>query len=172
MDVSSKFLPDATDSNHKAVTETTLIDELAYTQIKAIDSEISQNTPRFMKVTSCIKSECSRPFLALEFAEPERCETNCEGIKEDPPIRMKSRPHPHSHGTRSVTIVLAIAFHAIIEGLALGVQVSFCIIISSPSRILGRSTQNMGHIHLLDSPQAYCCLFGWTSASPYSCTQY
>lgn len=60
----------------------------------------------------------------VEFAEPERCEINCERVKEDPPIRMKSRPHAHSHGTRSITIVLAIAFHAIIEGLALGVQVS------------------------------------------------
>lgn len=58
----------------------------------------------------------------MAFAEPERCETNCETVDEHPPIRMKSRPHAHSHSTRSVTIVLAIAFHAIIEGLALGVQ--------------------------------------------------
>jgi zinc transporter ZupT len=62
--------------------------------------------------------------VSIEFAEPERCEINCERVREHPPIRMKSQPHAHSHGTRSVTIVLAIAFHAIIEGLALGVQVN------------------------------------------------
>ncbi|KAI6242364.1 hypothetical protein M3Y99_00230800 [Aphelenchoides fujianensis] len=67
--------------------------------------------------TSCTRTEC-----AVALAEPERCETNCERVKEDPPILMKSRPHAHSHSTRSVTIVLAIAFHAIIEGLAMGVQ--------------------------------------------------
>jgi zinc transporter ZupT len=73
--------------------------------------------------TTCKTSECPVTFLSMEVAEPERCETNCDRVKEDPPILMKSRPHAHSHGTRSVTIVLAIAFHAIIEGLALGVQV-------------------------------------------------
>lgn len=62
--------------------------------------------------------------MSLVFAEPERCEINCERVREHPPIRMKSQPHAHSHGTRSATIVLAIAFHAVIEGLALGVQVS------------------------------------------------
>ncbi|VDN44165.1 unnamed protein product [Gongylonema pulchrum] len=35
---------------------------------------------------------------------------------------MKSRPHAHSHGVRSITFVLAISFHAVIEGLAFGVQ--------------------------------------------------
>uniref|UniRef100_A0A183EKQ0 Zinc transporter ZIP3 n=1 Tax=Gongylonema pulchrum TaxID=637853 RepID=A0A183EKQ0_9BILA len=44
-------------------------------------------------------------------------------VKEDPPILMKSRPHAHSHGVRSITFVLAISFHAVIEGLAFGVQV-------------------------------------------------
>lgn len=56
-------------------------------------------------------------------AEPEACERNCDSVKEDPPILMKSRPHAHSHGVRSITFVLAISFHSIIEGLAFGVQV-------------------------------------------------
>uniref|UniRef100_A0A914CBW6 Zinc transporter ZIP1 n=1 Tax=Acrobeloides nanus TaxID=290746 RepID=A0A914CBW6_9BILA len=55
-------------------------------------------------------------------AEPERCERNCETIDEHPPILMKSQPHAHSHGVRSITFVLAISFHSIVEGLALGVQ--------------------------------------------------
>ncbi|MFH4978373.1 hypothetical protein AB6A40_005082 [Gnathostoma spinigerum] len=65
-----------------------------------------------------------RPALsaALTLAEPEACETNCDNVKEDPPILMKSSPHAHSHGVRSITFVLAISFHSIIEGLALGVQ--------------------------------------------------
>uniref|UniRef100_A0A7E4V3N3 Zinc transporter ZIP3 n=1 Tax=Panagrellus redivivus TaxID=6233 RepID=A0A7E4V3N3_PANRE len=56
------------------------------------------------------------------FAEPERCETDCDQVEEDPPILMKSHPHAHSHGIRSLTFVLAISFHSIVEGLALGVQ--------------------------------------------------
>ncbi|CAG9540332.1 unnamed protein product [Cercopithifilaria johnstoni] len=59
---------------------------------------------------------------ALTLAEPEACERNCDNVKEDPPILMKSRPHAHSHGVRSITFVLAISFHSIIEGLAFGVQ--------------------------------------------------
>ncbi|MCP9261047.1 Zinc transporter ZIP3 [Dirofilaria immitis] len=59
---------------------------------------------------------------ALTLAEPEACERNCDTVKEDPPILMKSRPHAHSHGVRSITFVLAISFHSIIEGLAFGVQ--------------------------------------------------
>ena len=59
----------------------------------------------------------------LALAEPEACETNCETVKEDPPILMKSQPHAHSHGIRSITFVLAISFHSIVEGLAFGVQV-------------------------------------------------
>jgi zinc transporter 1/2/3 len=35
---------------------------------------------------------------------------------------MESRPHAHSHGIRSMTFVLAISFHSIVEGLAMGVQ--------------------------------------------------
>uniref|UniRef100_A0A914P140 Zinc transporter ZIP1 n=1 Tax=Panagrolaimus davidi TaxID=227884 RepID=A0A914P140_9BILA len=35
---------------------------------------------------------------------------------------MKSHPHAHSHGIRSITFVLAISIHSIVEGLALGVQ--------------------------------------------------
>uniref|UniRef100_A0A914RYB2 Uncharacterized protein n=1 Tax=Parascaris equorum TaxID=6256 RepID=A0A914RYB2_PAREQ len=31
-------------------------------------------------------------------------------------------PHAHSHGVRSITFVLAISFHSVIEGLAFGVQ--------------------------------------------------
>lgn len=61
-------------------------------------------------------------FAPVAFAEPERCETNCEAIDEDPPILMKSRPHAHSHGVRSITFVLALGIHSIIEGLAFGVQ--------------------------------------------------
>ncbi|GMT28288.1 hypothetical protein PFISCL1PPCAC_19585, partial [Pristionchus fissidentatus] len=54
-------------------------------------------------------------------AEPERCETNCHE-DEDPPILMKSSPHAHSHGVRSITLVLALSFHELIEGVAFGVQ--------------------------------------------------
>ncbi|VDN27471.1 unnamed protein product [Cylicostephanus goldi] len=64
-------------------------------------------------------------FTTLVFAEPERCETNCEKINEDPPILMKSSPHAHSHGVRSITFVLALSIHSVIEGIALGVGVSF-----------------------------------------------
>ncbi|KAK5973664.1 Zinc transporter ZIP2, partial [Trichostrongylus colubriformis] len=60
-------------------------------------------------------------FTALAVAEPERCETNCERINEDPPILMKSSPHAHSHGVRSITFVLALSIHSVIEGVALGV---------------------------------------------------
>lgn len=60
-------------------------------------------------------------FTSLAVAEPERCETNCEKINEDPPILMKSSPHAHSHGVRSITFVLALSIHSVIEGIALGV---------------------------------------------------
>ncbi|KAK6730943.1 hypothetical protein RB195_007424 [Necator americanus] len=60
-------------------------------------------------------------FTSLVFAEPERCETNCEKVNEDPPILMKSSPHAHSHGVRSITFVLALSIHSVIEGVALGV---------------------------------------------------
>lgn len=36
---------------------------------------------------------------------------------------MKSSPHAHSHGVRSITLVLALSFHELIEGVAFGVQV-------------------------------------------------
>lgn len=55
-------------------------------------------------------------------AEPECCEGPCEGRNEDPPILMGYRPHAHSHGVRSITLVVALSFHSVIEGLALGVQ--------------------------------------------------
>jgi zinc transporter 1/2/3 len=71
------------------------------------------------EVTVC-KSKNKCPSVAL--AEPERCETNCENVEEHPPILMKSHPHAHSHGIRSITFVLAISIHSIVEGLALGVQ--------------------------------------------------
>uniref|UniRef100_A0A914W5S2 Zinc transporter ZIP1 n=1 Tax=Plectus sambesii TaxID=2011161 RepID=A0A914W5S2_9BILA len=61
-------------------------------------------------------------YASLEMAEPERCEMNCEGRDEHPPILMTSRPHAHSHGVRSVTFVLALSFHSVLEGLAFGVQ--------------------------------------------------
>ncbi|EJW83709.1 hypothetical protein WUBG_05380 [Wuchereria bancrofti] len=66
--------------------------------------------------------ESSDKGKTLTLAEPEACERNCDNVKEDPPILMKSRPHAHSHGVRSITFVLAISFHSIIEGLAFGVQ--------------------------------------------------
>ena len=47
---------------------------------------------------------------------------DCEKVEEDPPILMKSQPHAHSHGIRSITFVLALSIHSVIEGLALGVQ--------------------------------------------------
>ncbi|EPB67159.1 metal cation transporter, ZIP family [Ancylostoma ceylanicum] len=42
-------------------------------------------------------------------------------VNEDPPILMKSSPHAHSHGVRSITFVLALSIHSVIEGIALGV---------------------------------------------------
>ncbi|VDP05066.1 unnamed protein product [Soboliphyme baturini] len=57
-------------------------------------------------------------------AEPECCEGPCEGRDEDPPIMMGFKPHEHSHGVRSITLIIALSFHSIIEGLALGVQSS------------------------------------------------
>ena len=45
-------------------------------------------------------------------------------VNEDPPILMKSSPHAHSHGVRSITFVLALSIHSVIEGIALGVGVS------------------------------------------------
>ncbi|CAO4360560.1 unnamed protein product [Caenorhabditis nigoni] len=66
-------------------------------------------------------ANATHTFAPVAFAEPERCETNCEAIDEDPPILMKSRPHAHSHGVRSITFVLALSIHSIIEGLAFGV---------------------------------------------------
>ncbi|VDM42848.1 unnamed protein product [Toxocara canis] len=72
---------------------------------------------------SALHSQChSTRRRGVNFAEPEACETNCEAVKEDPPILMKSMPHAHIHGVRSITFVLAISFHSVIEGLALGVQ--------------------------------------------------
>lgn len=35
---------------------------------------------------------------------------------------MGYRPHAHSHGVRSITLVVALSFHSVIEGLALGIQ--------------------------------------------------
>ncbi|CAB3408983.1 unnamed protein product [Caenorhabditis bovis] len=67
-------------------------------------------------------AKATHTFAPVAFAEPERCETNCDDVDEDPPILMKSRPHAHSHGVRSVTFVLALGIHSIIEGLAFGVQ--------------------------------------------------
>jgi len=55
-------------------------------------------------------------------AEPECCEGPCDGQKEDPPIMMAYRPHAHSHGVRSITLVVALSFHSLIEGLAFGIQ--------------------------------------------------
>lgn len=36
---------------------------------------------------------------------------------------MKSSPHAHSHGVRSITFVLALSIHSVIEGIAFGVGV-------------------------------------------------
>uniref|UniRef100_A0AC35TV82 Zinc transporter ZIP3 n=1 Tax=Rhabditophanes sp. KR3021 TaxID=114890 RepID=A0AC35TV82_9BILA len=65
---------------------------------------------------------CDVSCRSVTLAEPERCEINCEKVDEHPPILMKSHPHNHSHGVRSITFLLAISFHSVIEGLALGVQ--------------------------------------------------
>lgn len=35
---------------------------------------------------------------------------------------MAYRPHAHSHGVRSITLVVALSFHSLIEGLAFGIQ--------------------------------------------------
>ncbi|KAI6180274.1 hypothetical protein M3Y98_00702400 [Aphelenchoides besseyi] len=82
----------------------------------------SHASRRLIAGTEQPTSSCTRTECTTSLAEPERCETNCEKFREDPPILMKSQPHAHSHSTRSFTIVLAISFHAIIEGLAMGVQ--------------------------------------------------
>lgn len=66
-----------------------------------------------------------RSSCSTALAEPERCETNCESFKYNPPILMKRRPHAHSHGIRSITFVLAISFHSVVEGIAMGVQVIY-----------------------------------------------
>uniref|UniRef100_A0A0M3JVV5 Zinc transporter ZIP2 (inferred by orthology to a human protein) n=1 Tax=Anisakis simplex TaxID=6269 RepID=A0A0M3JVV5_ANISI len=82
------------------------------------------NTP--LQCNSSSHAECRRSRRdRVNFAEPEACETNCETVNEDPPILMKSMPHAHIHGVRSITFVLAISFHSVIEGLALGVQNDF-----------------------------------------------
>uniref|UniRef100_A0A1I7U5W1 Zinc transporter ZIP3 n=2 Tax=Caenorhabditis tropicalis TaxID=1561998 RepID=A0A1I7U5W1_9PELO len=67
-------------------------------------------------------ANATHTFAPIAFAEPERCETNCDEHDEDPPILMKSRPHAHSHGVRSITFVLALGIHSVIEGVAFGVQ--------------------------------------------------
>ncbi|KAK6730944.1 hypothetical protein RB195_007424 [Necator americanus] len=79
--------------------------------------EISKTSPK----DPCPCEKHLGVFTSLVFAEPERCETNCEKVNEDPPILMKSSPHAHSHGVRSITFVLALSIHSVIEGVALGV---------------------------------------------------
>lgn len=55
-------------------------------------------------------------------AEPECCEVGCEEQKEDPPVPMTFKPHAHHHGVRSITLLLALSLHSVIEGLAFGIQ--------------------------------------------------
>ncbi|EYC03725.1 hypothetical protein Y032_0092g2590 [Ancylostoma ceylanicum] len=76
---------------------------------------------RASRKSSCPCEAHTGVFTSLVFAEPERCEKNCEKVNEDPPILMKSSPHAHSHGVRSITFVLALSIHSVIEGIALGV---------------------------------------------------
>uniref|UniRef100_A0AAF5I1J1 Uncharacterized protein n=2 Tax=Strongyloides stercoralis TaxID=6248 RepID=A0AAF5I1J1_STRER len=84
-----------------------------------MDTEKNQNANQITKNKDDDDSDkfsCN----SLAFAEPERCETDCHKIDEHPPIRMKSHPHNHSHGVRSITFLLAISSHSVIEGLAFG----------------------------------------------------
>uniref|UniRef100_A0A915BS89 Uncharacterized protein n=1 Tax=Parascaris univalens TaxID=6257 RepID=A0A915BS89_PARUN len=86
-------------------------------------SNSSQSTEQATQCIGTSHQQCQRARRCdINLAEPEACETNCETVKEDPPILMKSMPHAHSHGVRSITFVLAISFHSVIEGLAFGVQ--------------------------------------------------
>lgn len=93
-----------------------------------VDGHCQKHCPltvhRVKKSTDHKEPQCtaiSDVFTTLAVAEPERCETNCEKVDEDPPILMKSSPHAHSHGVRSITFVLALSIHSVIEGIAFGV---------------------------------------------------
>ncbi|CAD6196198.1 unnamed protein product [Caenorhabditis auriculariae] len=101
--------------------ETTLLSE----ESQLNDGHCQTHCPVTVHARPLRTEECTattRTFATLTFAEPERCETNCEKVKEDPPILMKSQPHAHSHGIRSITFVLALGIHSIIEGIAFGVM--------------------------------------------------
>uniref|UniRef100_A0A914W107 Uncharacterized protein n=1 Tax=Plectus sambesii TaxID=2011161 RepID=A0A914W107_9BILA len=56
--------------------------------------------------------------FSVDVAEPERCVEDNESVV----IRMHRRPHAHSHAIRSVTFMLALGFHATLEGFAFGFQ--------------------------------------------------
>ncbi|VDM51604.1 unnamed protein product [Angiostrongylus costaricensis] len=93
-----------------------------------VDGHCQKHCPltvhRVKKSTDHKEPQCtavSDVYTTLAVAEPERCETNCEKVDEDPPILMKSSPHAHSHGVRSITFVLALSIHSVIEGIAFGV---------------------------------------------------
>ncbi|VDN01475.1 unnamed protein product [Thelazia callipaeda] len=109
-------------------------------------------------------SQSSGKRKTLTLAEPEACERNCDNIKEDPPILMKSRRHAHSHGVRSITFILAISFHSIIEGLAFGVQ-------SDKTRIITLFISLMVHKVIvafsvgLQLARTHAHALGWVSVS-------
>jgi len=83
-----------------------------------INSDLKATT--FPLLPSCGEN-CPGIELPLN-AEPECCEGPFDGRKEDPPIMMAYRPHAHSHGVRSITLVIALSCHSLIEGLAFGIQ--------------------------------------------------
>ncbi|CAI5438818.1 unnamed protein product [Caenorhabditis angaria] len=99
-------------SSNECKANATQIKNIRYSYGSVTNSRIDENEED--------EEDCT--FAPVAFAEPERCETNCDAVDEDPPILMKSRPHAHSHGVRSITFVLALGIHSIIEGLAFGVQ--------------------------------------------------
>uniref|UniRef100_A0A914WI40 Uncharacterized protein n=1 Tax=Plectus sambesii TaxID=2011161 RepID=A0A914WI40_9BILA len=93
-----------------------------YGSLSAVQRNRSTSHAGGANIYCSVQSIDNPLYASLALAEPERCEMNYEGRDEDPPILMISQPHAHSHGVRSVTFVLALSFHSVLEGLAFGVQ--------------------------------------------------
>ncbi|CDW54777.1 ZIP Zinc transporter family protein [Trichuris trichiura] len=77
------------------------------------------NFIRVFSVSCC--SRCTGIELPIT-AEPECCGLPTGDNSTDPPIVMGFKPHAHSHEVRSVTLIVALSFHSIIEGIAFGIQ--------------------------------------------------
>ncbi|KFD55161.1 hypothetical protein M513_04079 [Trichuris suis] len=77
------------------------------------------------KNDSTDESLCDDRCTGIELpitAEPECCGLPPGDNSTDPPIVMGFKPHAHSHEVRSVTLIVALSFHSIIEGIAFGIQ--------------------------------------------------